>query len=73
MGERSMLCSMSVNGDAATFTICDNRQCNAGLQHLAYSRYHIQKLGWVRRELPPAEAEAFGRDYIILCPECAKE
>jgi len=51
---------------------CDCTECSSGRFDIIYNIYQASIIGWVRKILPKKEAKAFGKDEIILCPECAK-
>ena len=69
--ERSTL-RIEISGSQSNFDVCGNVKCSAGLSQVAYSAYHAGKLGWRNKVLPKDEAKAYGKQYLLLCPECAK-
>lgn len=71
-GSRSRL-TIHHNSKSADHSLCDNPRCTASLSDEAYSGYHASVLGWRRVVLPAAEAAAFGKKNMLLCPQCAAE
>jgi hypothetical protein len=56
----------------STQYICDCGKCDSGRFDIVYSMLHASVIGWRSQELPKKESRVFGRNTIILCPECAK-
>jgi len=61
---------INIADDKHEFSICGNRRCDAGISSVAYSAYHAGILGWRNVELPKDEAKAYGKKFLLLCPEC---
>lgn len=69
--DRSIL-TIHYDEKSDSFYICDNKKCSAGLSSVAYSDFHASEIGWTRMNLSAQESEAYGKNYLLLCPECAK-